>query len=97
MESLNKIVNLHYDCQQPVFYLGSALTSLSAITVFLVKLHKDGKLSTTHFLVMLTLYAVVIYAISRLINWLCVHRHNEAAWVVALLPIVGVLMTAFQK
>jgi len=93
---MSYLVNLHYDCQQPVFYLGSALTSLSAVTVFLVKLQRYGKLNLTHVLVMLAIYVAVIYAISRLINWLCTHRHNEAAWAVALLPIVGVLMTAAQ-
>jgi uncharacterized membrane protein (DUF485 family) len=92
---MSNLVNLHYDCQQPVFYLGSALTSLSAVAVFLVKLQKEGKISMTHLLVMLTLYAVVIYVISRLINWLCTHQHREAAWVVALLPILGVLMTVY--
>jgi hypothetical protein len=93
---MSHLVNLHYDCQQPVFYLGSALTSLSAVTVFLVRLHREGKLSLTHVLVMLAIYVAVIYAISRLINWLCTHNHREAAWVVALLPIIGVLMTATQ-
>ena len=87
--------NLKYDCQQPVFYLGSALTSLSAITVYLAKLQKDGKITVLHFLIMLVIYALIIYAISRLINWLCVNRHTEAAWLVALFPIIGVLVTAF--
>jgi len=91
---MSNLVNLHYDCQQPVFYLGSALTSLAAVAVFLVRLHKVGKMTMTHLLVMLAIYAAVIYAISRLINWLCTHKHREAAWVVALLPILGVLMTA---
>ena len=35
-----------YNCVQPIFYLGSALTSLSAIAVFLARLNKNGTLST---------------------------------------------------
>ena len=35
-----------YNCVQPIFYLDSALTSLSAIAVFLARLNKNGTLST---------------------------------------------------
>ena len=91
------MLNLRYDCNQPVFYLGSALTSLSAVTVHLSKLHKEGKVSTTNLLIMLAVYAVVIYAVSRLINWCCVKGYTNVAWVIALLPIAGVLATAFQN
>ena len=90
------MLNLQYDCNQPIFYLGSALTSLSAITVYLAKLHKTGKISTLHMLIMLALYAVIIYAISRLINWCCNKRYYKLAWIIALLPIIGVLITAFE-
>jgi hypothetical protein len=89
-------VNFNYVCPQPVFYLGSALTSLSAVTVHLAKLNKEGKLSTLQLLLMLVIYALIIYAISHLINWLCTKRYPNVAWVVALLPIIGVLGTAFN-
>ena len=88
--------NLRYECNQPIFYLGSALTSLSAITVYLAKLQKAGKISTFNMLIMLALYAVIIYAISRLINWCCHKKYYNLAWIIALLPILGVLATAFD-
>jgi len=83
-------------CFQPVFYLGSALTSLSAITVYLAKLQKSGVVSGVQMLLLLVIYALVIYVISRLINWLCKKGYNQVAWVVALLPIIGVLITALE-
>jgi len=85
-----------YVCHQPVFYLGSALTSLSAITVYLAKLQKIGQISGLQMLLLLVIYALVIYAISRLINWLCKKGYSEVAWIVALLPIIGVLLTALE-
>ncbi len=90
------MLKLRYDCNQPIFYLGSALTSLSAITVYLAKLQKNGKISTMNMLLMLVLYAVIIYAISRLINWCCNKKYYNVAWIIALLPIIGVLGTAFE-
>jgi hypothetical protein len=88
------MLQLDYNCQQPVFYLGSSLVYLSATTVYLAKLHRDGKITMMNLLLLLVINALIIYVISRLINWLCVHRHNEAAWLVALLPIFGVLVTS---
>jgi hypothetical protein len=90
------MLNLQYNCNQPVFYLGSAFTSLSAITVHLAKLQKDGKISSINMIIMLVIYALIIYAISRLINWCCVNNYTNVAWVIALLPIIGVLATAFE-
>jgi hypothetical protein len=90
------MLKLRYDCNQPIFYLGSALTSLSAITVFLAKLQKSGKISTFYMILMLVIYAVIIYAISRLINWCCNKKYYNVAWIIALLPIIGVLGTAFE-
>ncbi len=90
------MLKLRYDCNQPIFYLGSALTSLSAITVFLAKLQKSGKISTFYMILMLVIYAVIIYAISRLINWCCNKKYYNVAWIIALLPIIGVLATAFE-
>lgn len=90
------LVNFNYVCPQPVFYLGSALTSLSAITVHLSKLQKNGTISSLQLVLMLVIYALVIYAISHLINWLCTKNYPNVAWVVALLPIIGVLGTAFN-
>jgi hypothetical protein len=83
-------------CHQPVFYLGSALTSLSAITVHLSKLQKAGTITGVQMLVLLAIYALVIYAVSRVINWLCKKGYSEVAWLVALLPILGVLATTLQ-
>ena len=88
------MLQLDYNCQQPVFYLGSALVYLSAVTVYLAKLHRDGKVSVLNLLLLLIINALIIYVISRLINWLCLYRYNEAAWIVALLPIFGVLLTS---
>lgn len=85
-----------YNCIQPVFYLGSALTSLSAIAVFLARQNKAGNLSVLNVLVLLAIYFVVIYLISRLINWLCINKYPNGAWVVALLPILSVLSTVFE-
>jgi amino acid transporter len=90
------MLKLQYDCNQPIFYLGSALTSLSAITVYLAKLQKSGKISTFNMLLMLVIYAIIIYAISRLINWCCNKGYTNVAWIIALLPIIGVLATAFE-
>ena len=85
-----------YNCVQPIFYLGSALTSLSAIAVFLARLNKNGTLSTINVFALLAIYFVVIYLISRLINWLCTKNYPNAAWVVAFLPILSVLSTIFE-
>ncbi len=90
------MLKLRYDCNQPIFYLGPALTSLSAITVYLAKLQKNRKISTINMLLMLVIYAVIIYAISRLINWCCNKKYYNVAWIIALLPIIGVLATAFE-
>ena len=90
------LLNLHYDCNQPIFYLGSALTSLSAITVHLSKLQKDGTITSVNMIIMLIIYTLIIYAISRIINWCCVNNYPNVAWGVALLPIIGVLATAFN-
>jgi hypothetical protein len=92
--SLNK--EPMFVCHQPVFYLGSALTSLSAITVHLSKLQKAGTITGVQMLVLLAIYALVIYAVSRVINWLCKKGYSEVAWLVALLPILGVLATTLQ-
>ena len=83
-------------CSQPIFYLGSALTSLSAITVYLAKLQKSGKVSSLQMLLLLVIYALFIYLIARLINWLCKRGYNELAWVAAFMPIISVLLTAFE-
>ena len=93
---MTKLFNLKYDCTQPVFYLGSALTSLAAVTVHLAKLNKNGSITTINMIMMLIFYILIIYAISRLINWACVKRHNNTAWVIALLPIIAVLATSFE-
>ena len=88
------MLQLNYNCQQPVFYIGSALVYLSAVTVYLAKLHRDGKISVLNLLLLLLINALIIYVISRLINWLCLYKHNEVAWIVALLPIFGILFTS---
>ena len=88
------MLQLNYDCQQPVFYLGSASVYLASVTVLLSKLYKTGKITMLNLLLLLVINALIIYVISRLINWLCLHKYNEAAWLVALLPIFGVLFTS---
>ena len=91
------LINLTYNCDQPIFYLGSALTSLSAITVFLAKLRQNRKISALNMCLMLVIYALVIYAVSRIINWCCVNNYPNVAWVLALLPILSILSTAFHE
>jgi hypothetical protein len=88
------MLQLDYNCQQPVFYLGSALVYLSSVTVLLAKLHKNDKITMLNLLLLLVINALIIYVVSRLINWLCVHNYNEVAWLIALLPIFGVLFTS---
>lgn len=88
--------NLKYDCQQPIFYLGSAFMSLSAFTVYVATLQKAGKISILNMLLTLVIYTVVVYAISRVINWCCNKGYNNAAWVLAVFPIVSILLTAFN-
>jgi hypothetical protein len=44
----------------------------------------------------LVIYALLIYIVSRVINWCCVKGYTNLAWLLALLPIIGVLATAFQ-
>lgn len=85
------MLNLKYDCDQPVFYLGSALTGFAAIGVFLYKLYEKKLMSLQNMLLMLVIYAVIIYIISRIINWSCVKGYHKVAWVIALLPIISVL------
>jgi hypothetical protein len=91
------MLNLKYDCSQPVFYLGSAFMSLAAFTVYLSKLQQTGKISTLHMLLMLVIYALVVYVVSRVINWCCNKGYNNAAWVLAVLPVISILFTAFDN
>ena len=88
------MLQLDYNCQQPVFYLGSALVYLSAVAVFLAKLHRDNKISVLNLLLVLIINVLIVYVVSRIINWLCVNKHNEIAWLLALLPIFGILITS---
>lgn len=90
------MLDLKYDCSQPIFYLGSAMMSLAAITVFLSKLQQVGKISTLQMLIMLVIYALVVYLISRLINWCCNEKYTNLAWVLAVLPVISILLTAFN-
>jgi hypothetical protein len=85
-----------FACNQPIFYLGSALTSLSAITVYLSKLQSTGAISAIQMLLLLVIYVVIIYVISHIINWLCKKGYTSVAWIVALLPIISVLLTALE-
>ena len=84
---------LKYDCDQPIFYLGSALTGLTAIAVFSYKMYQKKLISLQNMLLMLVIYAVIIYVISRIINWCCLKRYYKVAWLIALLPIISVLYT----
>jgi len=84
---------LKYDCDQPIFYLGSALTGLTAIAVFSYKMYQKKLISLQNMLLMLVIYAVIIYVISRVINWCCLKGYHNAAWIIALLPIISVLYT----
>ncbi len=91
------MLNLKYDCSQPIFYLGSAFMSLAAFTVYLSKLQQTGKISNLHMLLMLVIYALVVYVVSRVINWCCTRGYTNAAWVLAVLPIVSILFTVFDN
>jgi hypothetical protein len=90
------MLNLQYDCYQPVFYLGSAFMSLAAFTVYMSKLQKTGKISTLNMLIMLVIYALIVYVVSRVINWCCLKGYNNLAWVLAVLPVVSILLTSFD-
>jgi uncharacterized membrane protein (DUF485 family) len=70
--------------------------SLAAITVFLSKLQQVRKVSTLQMLILLVIYALVIYLVSRLINWCCKKGYGNLAWVLAVLPVVSILLTAFE-
>lgn len=91
------MLNLTYDCNQPIFYLGSSMMSLAAFTVFVSKLQQSSKISTLHMLIMLAIYAVTVYIISRIINWCCVKGYTNTAWVLAVLPVVSILLTSFDR
>ncbi len=89
--------NLVYTCNQPIFYLGSASMALAAFTVYVSKLQQIGKISTLQMLIMLAIHALVIYVVSRVINWCCAKGYNNAAWVLAVFPVVSILLTAFNN
>jgi len=91
------MLNLKYDCQQPIFYLGSVTMSLANFTVYMSKLQQTGKISSLDMLLTLVVYALVIYVISRVINWCCNRGYNNAAWVLAVLPVLSILFTSFDK
>lgn len=90
------MLDFKYDCYQPVFYLGSSVMSLAAITVFLSKLQQEKKISILQMLILLVIYALVIYLISRLINWCCKKGHGNIAGVLAVLPVVSILLPVFE-
>jgi len=81
-----------YDCSQPIFYLGASTMSLAFLTVVLYKLYQIGAITMLHMLLYLTLSAVVIYLVSRLVNWCCKNGHVKTAWVLATLPIISTLL-----
>lgn len=91
------MLNLKYDCSQPIFYLGSAMMSLAAFTVYISKLQQARKISTLNMLLMLVIYVLVVYVVSRVINWCCTKGYNNVAWVLAVLPVLSILLTAFDN
>lgn len=91
------MLNLKYDCSQPIFYLGSSTMSLAAFTVYMSKLQQLGKISSLNMILMLVIYAIIIYVVSRVINWCCTRGYNNLAWVLAILPVLSILFTSFDK
>jgi len=91
------MLNFKYDCSQPIFYLGSSMMSLAAFTVYMSKLQQTGKISTLNMLLMLVIYALVVYVVSRVINWCCTRGYNNVAWVLAVLPVLSILLTSFDN
>lgn len=91
------MLNLKYDCPQPIFYLGSSMMSLAAFAVYMSKLQQTGKISTLHMLLMFIIYALIVYVVSRIINWCCNKGYVNTAWVLAVLPVVSILLTTLDN
>jgi type II secretory pathway component PulF len=81
------------DKQNPevVFYLGSAVAGLVGILTF-TTLSRNSDRLVKGLLVWLVVVAIVYY----ILDWLVKNNHAEVAWLVACLPLVGVVIHAHQ-
>lgn len=79
------------DKQKPevVFYLGAAATGLVSILTFSTLERNSDKL-VQGVIVWLVVVAVMYY----ILDWLIKNNHSEVAWLVACLPLVGVVVHA---
>lgn len=84
-----------YVCPQPVFYLGSALTSFFAIVGVLIRMAELGLISAFDFILIIAVYMLIIYCISMLIDHLCKEKMPNAAMVVAALPLVSAFLSTY--
>jgi hypothetical protein len=81
------------DKQNPevVFYLGAAATGLVAILTFST-LERNTDRLVKGVIVWLVVVAIMYY----ILDWLVKNNHAEVAWLVACLPLVGVVIHANQ-
>lgn len=81
------------DNQKPevVFYLGSAACGLVSILTF-TSLERN----TDRLLKGVIAWLVVVAIMYYILNWLVKEKHGEIAWLVACLPLVGVVVHAHQ-
>ena len=79
------------DKQNPevVFYLGAAATGLVSILTF-TTLERNADRLVQGVIVWLVVVAIMYY----ILNWLVQNNHAEIAWLVACLPLVGVVVHA---
>jgi len=70
-----------------VFYLGAAATGLVSILTF-TTLERNSDRLVKGVIVWVVVVAIMYY----LLNWLVQNKHTEVAWLVACLPLVGVVV-----
>ena len=75
--------------QEVLFYLGAASTGLVSIVTFSTLERNTDKL-VKGVIVWLVVVAIVYY----ILDWLVKNKHSEVAWLVACLPLVGVVIHA---
>ena len=75
--------------KEVVFYLGAAATGLVAILTFST-LDRNSDRLVKGVIVWLVVVAIMYY----ILDWLVKNNHSEVAWLVACLPLVGVVIHA---
>lgn len=80
---------LDHQNKEVVFYIGAAATGLVAILTFSTLERNSDKL-VKGVIVWLVVVAIMYY----ILDWLVKNKHPEVAWLVACLPLVGVVVHA---